>query len=142
MQKSFGTTIKHSRLANDLSLRDLSKLTDLDHSYIGRLEKDSSVPSRETIIKLAKALRIPKDELMVKAGYAPNNEANKEKDLQQVMINAVSDDPELSQFLEQILKREDLKVLYRQTKDLSPDAIKRIIKYIKLVEDEEATEDI
>jgi len=69
MIKEFGETIKNARLAKDLSLRDLAELTGLDHSYIGRLEKNSSTPSRETVTKLAKALNIPENELMVIAGY-------------------------------------------------------------------------
>lgn len=73
MIKEFGKTIKNARLTKDLSLRDLAELTGLDHSYIGRLEKNSSMPSRETVAKLAKALNIPEDELMIKAGYVPNN---------------------------------------------------------------------
>jgi len=72
MIEEFGKTIKNARLAKDLSLRDLAELTGIDHSYIGRLEKNSSIPSRETVAKLAKALNIPENELMIKAGYVPN----------------------------------------------------------------------
>ena len=169
MSKEFGTTIKNARLTKDLSLRDLAELTGLDHSYIGRLEKDTSIPSRETVVKLAKALNIPEDELMVMAGYIENEELKeiimdvleKNKDErtlrggeavkkryletepspEQKIRAAVSDDPELLAFWQELSEREDLQTLFRQTKDLSPEAIKRVIRYIKMVEDEEAAEE-
>lgn len=170
MSKEFGTTIKNARLTKDLSLRDLAELTGLDHSYIGRLEKDTSIPSRETVVKLAKALNIPEDELMVMAGYIENEELKeiimdvleKNKDErtlrggeavkkryletepspEQKIRAAISDDPELLQFWEELIQRDDLKMLMRQVRNLPPDGIKRIIRYIKMVEDEEAAEEI
>lgn len=71
MSATFGRHINKKRLEKDMSLRDLANLTGLDHSYIARLEKNGSVPSRETIKKLSLALDIPIDELMVIAGYVP-----------------------------------------------------------------------
>jgi len=72
MLREFSLTIKTARLKQDLSLRDLAELTGLDHSYIGRLEKGGPKPSRDTVIKLAKALKIPENILLIKAGYSPN----------------------------------------------------------------------
>lgn len=172
MLKEFGLSIKNARLTKDLSLRDLSELTGLDHSYISRLEKGDSMPSHDTIIKLSQALAIPENELMILAGYIPNEELteriskilkkNKEERLlrggeavrgkyieysktenspEDKIKNAVSDDPELLSFWQDLSQREDLKTLFKQSKDMSPEAIKRIIKYIKMVEDEEATEE-
>lgn len=71
MSKKFGYKIKEARLSKDLSLRALANLAGLDYSYISRLEKGSHTPSRETVIKIAKALDMQTDELMIAAGYAP-----------------------------------------------------------------------
>jgi hypothetical protein len=38
-------------------------------------------------------------------------------------------------------EREDLKLLFKQTKDLSPNDIKKIIRIIKAIEDEEDRND-
>jgi transcriptional regulator with XRE-family HTH domain len=70
MLKEFSSTIKTARLKQDLSLRDLAELTGLDHSYIARLEKGGPKPSRDTVLKLAKALKIPENTLLVMAGYS------------------------------------------------------------------------
>lgn len=139
MNKEFGKTIKNARLSKDLSLRDLAELTGLDHSYIGRLEKNNSVPSRETVAKLAKALNIPEGELMIKAGYVPDS--SNELTPEQKIRAAVSGDPELLSFWQKLSRRPDLKLLMRQVKDMSPKEVKRIIRLVKAVEDEEAAEE-
>ncbi|MBE3593404.1 MAG: XRE family transcriptional regulator, partial [Thermoanaerobacter sp.] len=53
----------------------------------------------------------------------------------------VSDDPELFEFWNTLKKREDLKLLFKQTKKLSPKDIKQIIRIIKAIEDEEDREE-
>lgn len=42
--------------------------------------------------------------------------------------------------MNELTKREDLQLLFKQVKPLSKDSIKQIIKYIKIVEDEKAQE--
>ncbi len=117
--------------------------------------------------KLAKALNIPENELMVIAGYIEAEdkelkekilevlEKNKKERLlrggeairkktdspEQKIKNAVSDDPELFEFWERLSQRDDLKMLMRQVRDLPPKEVKRIIRLIKAVEDEEAAEE-
>lgn len=85
MMVTFGNLIKVKRLNKDYSLRSLADITGLDHSYIGRLEKGESKPSRETVTKLSTALDIPLDELLIAAGYHPYNQQvgriNRDKDV-------------------------------------------------------------
>jgi len=69
MESSFGSLIQKVRLEKDLSLRDLSDMSGIDHSYISRLEKGYK-PSREMVLKLSKALNLPEKELLNLAGYA------------------------------------------------------------------------
>lgn len=73
MEKDFGKIIESARLSQDMSLRKLAEITGLDHSFIRRIEKGKANPSRETVIKLAKALKLPEDMLLIKAGYAPDD---------------------------------------------------------------------
>jgi transcriptional regulator with XRE-family HTH domain len=55
--------------------------------------------------------------------------------------DALNDEPELLEFfINEMASREELKLLFKQVKPLKSDTIKRIIKYIKLVEDEEDDE--
>jgi repressor LexA len=68
--KTFGSLIQKARLQKDLSLRDLSELAGLDYSYISRIEKGYN-PSKESVIKLSKALHLPEKKLLSIAGYSP-----------------------------------------------------------------------
>lgn len=90
MIKEFSNIIKNKRLEMNLSLRDLGELSDLDHSYIGRLEKGSSLPSRETVVKLAKALDLSVEELLVKAGYYSNMYQKWEKVIKKANNNKIT----------------------------------------------------
>lgn len=100
MTQEFGAFIKNARLKKDLSLRDLASLTGLDHSYIGRLEKGGPKPSRNTVIKLAEALNIPEDTLLIKAGYAPIDNPRG--------IETHNDDEPTPQEIEEVIRTADL----------------------------------
>ncbi|MDI3311603.1 MAG: XRE family transcriptional regulator, partial [Thermoanaerobacterium sp.] len=56
------------------------------------------------------------------------------------ITDAVSDDPELAEFWNELKEREDLKLLFKQTKKLSPKAIRQVMRIIKAIEDEESGE--
>lgn len=70
-----GKKIKQLRLSNDLSLRDLAEKSGVSFSFISSVEKDRYHASRETIIALAEVLEgANKNELLLLAGFAPDNE--------------------------------------------------------------------
>ena len=50
---------------------------------------------------------------------------------------SISDDKELLEFWEVLKEREDLQLMFKQTKQMSPKDIRQIIKIIKAIEDEE-----
>jgi transcriptional regulator with XRE-family HTH domain len=70
MLPEFSAAIKAARSRHKMSLRGLAMIVGLDHSYIGRLEKGGPTPSRETVQRLANALGIPVDNLLLLAGYS------------------------------------------------------------------------
>lgn len=74
--KTIGDIIKEYRVTHNLSLRDFSKLCDISHSYIDRLEKGTDIrsgakvePTMDTITKIAKAMNITIEELLKETGY-------------------------------------------------------------------------
>lgn len=70
----FGQKIKDLRLKNDYSLRDLEAKSGVSYSFISSIEKGRFSPSRDTVISLAEALKgANKDELLLLAGFAPDN---------------------------------------------------------------------
>jgi|WetSurMetagenome_2_1015567.scaffolds.fasta_scaffold110361_4 transcriptional regulator with XRE-family HTH domain len=66
MNNSFGHLIRISRLQARLTVQDLIKRIDLDlsASYFTRIELHGEIPNAKVIIKLAKALDLPKQKLL------------------------------------------------------------------------------
>lgn len=56
---SFGYALRKFRDERDLSLRELGKLSEIDHAYIHRLEKDEkTAPSDEVVDAIVRALKL------------------------------------------------------------------------------------
>ncbi len=127
---SLGKKIQNCRRQKGYSLRELAAHAKISHSFISDIEHERSVPSIATLNAIADALDIP-------VTYFLDNEQVNPKE---IIKDAIKGDEELLSFWEEMTKRDDLQLLFKQTKNLPPETIKRIIKYIKLVEDEEATE--
>ena len=75
----FAKVLKKLRLKSGKSRYELSKLTALDQSFLGRLETGEKNPSRNTVLKLSLALVHNNssitlddiDELLMAAEFAP-----------------------------------------------------------------------
>lgn len=68
----FGNRLRKLREQREMTLRYLADRADLSYSFIASLEKGRYNPSRETICALAAALETDKNELLILAGYLPN----------------------------------------------------------------------
>lgn len=123
--------LKAERNKRDLSQMALSKLIGVSQQTIGSWETGRTSPDPEMIKVLAEFFGVTTDYLL----------GNDIETAKQEITDAVSDDQELREFWDELKEREDLQILCKQTKSLSPATIKRVIKYIKMVEDEEALED-
>lgn len=55
----YGRAIRTIRAAKGITQKQLSVLTDLDPSYISRIEKNERIPTLETLEKIAKKTKIP-----------------------------------------------------------------------------------
>lgn len=139
MVATFGGRLRRLREEKDLKQTDLAKLLKLESSStISQYENEAlnRIPDAHILQKLAELFNVSIDYLLGRTDIR-NESASIEK-----VRSAVSDDPELLQFWEELIQRDDLKMLMRQVRNLPPDGIKRIIRYIKMVEDEEAAEEI
>lgn len=139
-----GNFIKGYRIDHSLSLRNFATLSGLSHTYIEKLEKGVNrksgkplVPTIETMQAIAKATGKTLLEILQVSGYIPNTPTLKQGDAVKETSDTFPEDPELKDFWDQMVKRNELQILLKQVKDLSPEAIGRLIKYIHFVEDEE-----
>lgn len=55
------------------------------------------------------------------------------------IINTISNNPELLDFTRKLMERESMQLLFDQIKDLPDSEIIRLIKIIKVIEDEESS---
>ena len=73
---TFAATLARLRTARRLNHNQLAHACGLDHSYISRLERGKREPSRETVMVLARALRLgdhDRGRLLRAAGFWPDD---------------------------------------------------------------------
>lgn len=74
MARTFGAALRVRRRASGLSQRELAARAGLDFSYISKLENGRiPPPSADTVLRLAKILDAPPDELLALVGKLPSN---------------------------------------------------------------------
>lgn len=128
---NLGDRIKQLRLNKKLSLRELGRLAHISHSFIADIESGRSNPSLNTLEALANALGTTTSYLLGEDTPTPEDKIS----------DSVADDPELAKFWDELKEREDLQLLFKQTREMSPEDVKKIIRIIKAIEDEEAADD-
>ena len=133
-----GELIKKIREKKDFSQRQLALYSEVSNTEISKIESgERQNPNPEILKKIAVALGINYIELFQAAGYLdPDTPTPADK-----ISDSVSDDPELAKFWDELKKREDLQLLFKQTRELSPGDIKKVMRIIKAIEDEEAADD-
>ena len=68
----FGSRIRKLREQKNMTLRFLAERSNLSYSFIASLEKGRYNPSRESIYSLAGPLEADADELLMLAGFLPD----------------------------------------------------------------------
>jgi len=130
--KTAGERIRRLREEKDWNQIELAKKANINNSVLSRIEANKRPIEDDLLVKFAEIFNVTTDYLLGRTDY--RNEISPEKKIE----NAIFDDPELSEFWNELKERDDLKLLFKQVKPLPDEAIKRIIRYIKMVEDEES----
>ncbi len=68
-RKNLGTILKQQRLRIMLTLRELTELSGVSSSHLGRIERGERFPSASILRRIAKPLGFEEDELFTLAGY-------------------------------------------------------------------------
>ena len=162
MTDRLGTFLKDKR--GDASLRDFAYSLGISHTYLDSLEKGVNPKtgarvsvSAETIKRIADHFSVttdyllgrvdsptdslvptatePLDPTIERIGYTDPSPAA------QKIADAIDSDPELLAFWKDVSQRPDLQLLCRQTKSMTPETIRKVMRIIKAIEEEEANED-
>nr|WP_213974942.1 helix-turn-helix transcriptional regulator [Tepidanaerobacter acetatoxydans] len=132
MENILGNRIKTLREREGLTQIEFAKILNISNTTLSQYESGQRVPSDEIKTKIADFFGVTIDFLLGRTDTP--TPADK-------ISESVSDDPELAKFWDELKEREDLQLLFKQTREMSPEDIKKIIRIIKAIEDEEAADD-
>lgn len=109
----FGEQLRELRLQQGLNQRKLAKKVGIDFTYLSKIETGKMPPpSQETIRKLAEALDVDEDELLVLAGRVPDD-----------IKDVVTRSRELPAFLREIrdLDDDEIEQLKQKAKEIKQE---------------------
>lgn len=132
---NISSNLKKLRTEKGLTQEELSKILNINRATYAHYETGRREPDAQTLKLFAEYFNVSLDYLMgltdIRNPYTSTDKIS----------NALDDDKELSEFWNILKEREDLKLLFKQTKDLAPKDINQIMRIIKAIEDEEDRND-
>lgn len=124
-----GSRIRHLRNSADLTQEKFGEIFNVKKNTVSQWESEVSEPDDEMKKRICKHFDCSLDWLL---GMS---------DIKNPLVHqALKDNPELMEFWETMQEREDLQLMFKKSKVLTPDAVRKIIEIIKLIEDNEKNE--
>jgi len=133
MSSVIGDRIRDLRGRRGFKQQELADKILVSRQVLSNWERGYTPVDTDGILKLAKIFEVSTE-------YILHGREDKTISPAKQIALALEDDDELLAFFNELSEREDLLLLFKQVKPLKRDVIKRIIRYIKIVEDEEADE--
>lgn len=128
---SIGKRIQLLREMIGMTQKELADKIQINYSVMNRIESGERPARDEEIKRIAKALDVSTDYLLGLTDV--KNPTDKISD-------ALEEDQELLEFWNELKEREELQLLFKQTRTLDKKTIQQVIRIIKAIEDEEARE--
>ena len=128
---TLGVKLKTLRLGRDLTQEDVATSLGVARATIASWETDRREPDNNALRQLAMFFGVSVDYLLDREDTQFNTAAAK-------VAAALAQDPELYAFWDEISQRDDLQLMFKQVRDFPPESIRKIIRIIKAIEDEEA----
>lgn len=119
--------MKIERNNKKISQRELGDYIGVSQQTIGSWEIGRTQPDQESLKQLAQFFNVSLDYLMGKSDIRNPS----------FVENSISHDKELAEFWDRMKERENLKILFKQTKDMSENDVAVILRIIKAIEDDE-----
>lgn len=123
-----GKRLRKLRKERDLLQKELADKLNLSQQTISLYESNDREPDSKITKRIANFFDVSIDYL-----YQNTDERSPADKIKQ----AISDDEELLDFWNELKDREDLQLMFKQTKNLNPDTIQQIISIIKTFEKEQ-----
>ncbi|MCK8824880.1 helix-turn-helix domain-containing protein [Fuchsiella alkaliacetigena] len=122
---SLAKRIKKLRKEFDLTQEKLAKKVGVSRATIAGYETKGKEPPYDTLTKLAEIFNVSTDYLL---GLTD------ERKTAEKIKKALANNPELLECWEQLNCREDLQRMLKETQNLEPETIQRIIEITKIIE--------
>lgn len=135
--ETLGERLAALRRQRNLSQEELAKLMHLNQSTIAYYEANKKKPSYEVLQSLANFFNVSVDYLLGRTDD-PRTIEQINEEAQKKIEEALEGDEELLAFWQELKQRKELQLLFKQVKPLSPSSIRKIIRVIKAIEDEES----
>lgn len=123
-----GKRLKQLRKELNMTQKELADKLGISRAAVGLYEQGKRNVDNDTLLKLSEIFNVSADYLL------GNTDIKTPVDK---ISSALSDNPDLLAFWNTLKEREDLQLLFKQTKDMSPRAIRQVIQIIKIIESEE-----
>ncbi|AEE95322.1 helix-turn-helix domain-containing protein [Mahella australiensis] len=124
----FNEIIKQLRLEKGLSQKEIANAIGVDRTTYNKYETGKSQPDFDTVQKLADFFGVSVDYLLGRSDTRNSD----------VIEEAIKDDPELERIWNMLNNREEVRVMFKKIADLKPADVKRILKIIEIVEEEDS----
>lgn len=121
--KDFGVWLADVRIKSGYSSqRQLCLVSDVSSATLSRIEAGIQKPEPSTLKKIAPHLKgVTYEDLMTAAGYLD--------------FDITSEKAELARINKELENRKELRVLFRKARQLSPEKIAHLIKYVELLKE-------
>ena len=126
--------LKILRLECEKTQEEIAKDLGISRIRYNQYETGKRTPDNEILVQISEYFNVSIDYLLGKSEIRNPYESHAR------IKDSIEDDPELLEFWEVLKEREDLQLMFKQTKQMSPKDIRQIIKIIKAIEDEEDAE--
>lgn len=121
--------LKELRKHKGWTQKAVSDMLGIDRTTYAKYESGASEPNFEMLLKLSKLFNISVDNLI----------RGLDSPIKSFDINTNTNSDDLLEFTKELSQRESMKLLFQQIKDLPDSEIIRLIKIIKVIEDEESS---
>jgi transcriptional regulator with XRE-family HTH domain len=135
---SLNIRLKELRKEKGLTQSEVAGAMGLDRSTYGKYETGDSIPDLDKLSWLAAYFDVSTDYLLGRSNI--KKPASEILSLNKVIADALTENPELLVFWNTLKEREDLQLLFKQTRKMSPKGIRQVIRMIKAIEEEEDRE--
>ncbi len=120
--------IKELREEAKISQAELASMLGVTQQALSNYENGLREPDLDTINKIANYFGVSIDYLLCRTNVRNSD----------IIEEAIKDDPELERIWNMLNNRDEVRLMFKKIADLKPEDVKRILKIIEIVEEEDS----